>query len=112
MLKNRFYSFYSVLLIACLTWVISANKFFLNEKAVQKTEQKDNKGQQNIVKIAPLSDATFQLSSFNLDAALHFVFETAFLLQSERVDHIELAPRFLTSYWSKLFASNIIINAP
>lgn len=115
MLKSKKNIVFSLVVLFAMIVALGAKTITSEFRDVEKKElTKESKEEvpTDLVKISSLSEATFQLLTYNVNAALIFMFALV-LIPVVRNFKITLSIlKIEVSYWSNLFTSTIIVNAP
>ena len=115
MLKNKTYRIISLLVVLAMCFAMSSSILFSKHSTTPKTEVSKNKKEQknqDEVSISSFSEATFSVVNFSFSACLVFLFALVVIARYYRIQFVYLVERVKISYWSNLYSSTIIVNAP
>ncbi len=114
MKKNNTHSLVSIFVVLAIFFALGTTMSTISQKSETKKVALDTKNKSTKDKIYAynLPEATFTVSSFSLAITLVFLFSLVFIPVKKALAFIDLVPRVEISYWSKLFTSTIVVNAP
>jgi hypothetical protein len=115
MLKNKTYRIISLLVVLAMGFAMSSSILFSKHSTTKKIEASKTKTEQknqDETSISSFSEATFSVVNFSFTASLIFLFTLVVIARYYRIQFVYLVERVKISYWSNLYSSTIIVNAP